>query len=280
MEEMEQGVALLEKASQTGIELTMNYGPKLLLAVVVLVLGLWLIRGLIKVMDKSMDKAKVDVTLQKFLLSITNVGFKAVLVIVFASMIGVETASLIAMLGAAGLAVGLALQGSLSNFAGGVLILFFKPFKVGDVIEAQGYVGRVHEIQIFNTVLVTLDNQKIVIPNSVLSNGCVKNIFALPERRVDLTWGISYGDDVRKAREVLQQVIDKEERVLKDHGIEIYVSAHADSAINMLTRVWVKSEDYWAVYFSLIEEVKLAFDQHQITIPFPQRDVHLYQAAN
>jgi len=199
-----------------------------------------------------------------------------VLIIIVASMIGVQTASLIAMLGAAGLAIGLALQGSLANFAGGVLILFFKPYKVDDVIEAQGFVGHVEEIQIFNTVIRTMDNQRVYIPNSLLSNGCVKNIFVEPTRRVDMTFGISYGDDIIAVKKVLQGVLDADERVLKDPGADIIVAAHADSSINMRVRPCCKSEDYWPVYFATIEAVKLAFDREGITIPFPQRDVHFF----
>nr|WP_261389457.1 mechanosensitive ion channel domain-containing protein [Ferrimonas balearica] len=271
---VQESLKLMEGLTQKGIDMTLSYGPKLMLAIIVLLMGLWFIRGLVKVVDKSMDKANVDITLQRFLLSIISVGLKFVLVVIFASMIGVETASLVAMLGAAGLAIGLALQGSLANFAGGVLILLFKPFKFGDVIEAQGFLGRVHEIQIFNTILLTMDNQKVVIPNGLLSNGCVKNLFSEPTRRVDLTFGISYDDDIAIAKEVLAKVIGEDSRILKDPEPEIYVSAHADSSVNLLVRPWVNSDDYWPVYFDLIERVKIAFDHNNITIPFPQRDVH------
>ena len=184
------------------------------------------------------------------------------------------------MLGAAGLAVGMALQGSLANFAGGVLILFFKPFKVGDVIEAQGYMGKVVEIQIFVTILLTYDNEKIIIPNGALSNGCVKNKFAEATRRVDIEFGISYGDDVHKAREVLLNVLNDYELVLKDQEAKkpvVHVSQHGDSHIGMLVWAWVDSDNYWPVYFGLYEKVKIAFDAADITIPFPQRDVHIHQ---
>ncbi len=271
---VEQSLAMLGQLGHKALELLLVYGPKLVLAFIVLFAGLWFIRGLSKVVDKSMDKAKVDVTLQRFLLSIISVGLKLILLVIFASMIGVETASLVAMLGAAGLAIGLALQGSLANFAGGVLILLFKPFKYHDVIEAQGFVGRVHEIQIFNTILRTLDNQKVVIPNGLLSNGCIKNLFCEPTRRIDLTFGISYDDDIAIAKGVLAKVLAEEPKILKDPKPDIFVSAHADSSVNLLVRPWVKSEDYWEVHFALIEKVKLAFDHNNITIPFPQRDVH------
>jgi small conductance mechanosensitive channel len=262
------------------VAMMIPYGSKLLLAIVILAVGWWLISKLLVMVDKAMDRSGVEVTLQRFMLSFINISLKAILVVVFASMVGVETATLITMLGAAGLAVGLALQGSLSNFAGGVLILFFKPFKAGDVIEAQGYTGIIEEIQIFNTVLKTLDNQRVYIPNGLLSNGCVKNIFVEPTRRVDLTFGISYEDDLLKAKQVLKDVIDADERILKSPEADIFVSEHADSSVNFLVRPWCKSEEYWPVYFGTIEAVKLAFDRENITIPFPQRDVHLIANAD
>ena len=270
--------AVLEKFEPM-IEPATTYGTKLLLALAVLIVGWWLIGRLIKLVDESVKRANVEVTLRRFMRSLVGIGLKVVLLVIFASMIGVETASLIALLGAAGLAVGLALQGSLSNFAGGVLILFFRPFKADDVIEAQGYVGVVQEIQIFNTILKTLDNQRVIIPNGLLSNGCVKNLFIEPTRRVDLTFGISYGDDIAKTRSVIQQVIDANDLILKDPTPDIFVSQHADSSINFLVRPWVNSADYWPVYFSMMEEVKLAFDREGITIPFPQRDVHFFPAS-
>ena len=266
----------IEDNMDTIIALSVQYGSKLLLALVILFIGWWFVSRLLKLMDKAMDSKHVEVTLQRFLLSFCNIALKAVLLIIVASMIGVETASLIAMLGAAGLAVGLALQGSLSNFAGGVLILFFKPFKAGDVIEAQGYTGHVEEIQIFNTIIRTLDNERVFIPNGLLSNGCVKNIFAEPIRRVDMTFGISYGDDILQAKKVLQDVLDANDMVLKDPAADIFVAEHADSSINFVVRPWCNSDNYWQVYFGTIEAVKLAFDREGITIPFPQRDVNFF----
>ena len=261
-------------------EMGLQFGTKLLLAIIVWMVGQWIIKRILGLVEVAMVKKKVEVTLHQFLLSIFSITFKAVQIIIFASMIGVETASLIAMLGAAGLAVGLALQGSLANFAGGILILFFRPFKSGDVIEAQGYVGTVVEIQIFNTILRTLDNQRVIVPNGLLSNGCVKNLFIEKTRRVDMTFGISYGDDIKQAKAVLQKVMDADSRVLKEPGVDIFVSAHADSSVNFVVRPWVNSEDYWDVFFATHEEVKLAFDDAGISIPFPQRDVHLIQANN
>jgi len=251
------------------------------LAVVTLVVGFWIIKRVIKGMNRVLGHKAVDDTLQKFMTSFIDVLLKILLLVAVAGMVGVETTSFIAMLGAIGLAVGLALQGSLGNFAGGVLILFFKPYRLGDIIEAQGYTGRVWDIQIFNTILITYDNQRIVIPNGLMSNGCIKNIFVEPQRRVDIEFGISYGDSIEQARAAIQSVIDNDDRILSGEQFDpnIFVSAHADSSINMLTRVWVNSEDYWPVYFGLFEQVKYAFDKAGITIPFPQRDVHLFQQS-
>ena len=275
--DMEQIQPYLDKA----IELSMAYLPKVVLAVVTLVVGFWIIKRVIKGMNRVLGHKSVDDTLQKFMTSFIDVLLKILLLVAVAGMVGVETTSFIAMLGAIGLAVGLALQGSLGNFAGGVLILFFKPYRLGDIIEAQGYTGRVWDIQIFNTILITYDNQRTVIPNGLMSNGCIKNIFVEPQRRVDIEFGISYGDSIEQARAAIQSVIDNDDRILSGEQFDpnIFVSAHADSSINMLTRVWVNSEDYWPVYFGLFEQVKYAFDKAGITIPFPQRDVHLFQQS-
>ncbi|GLX78867.1 mechanosensitive ion channel protein [Thalassotalea insulae] len=265
----------LEKITQLMTDFAMQYGMSFILALLVLLIGWWVIGRILKAIDYSMDRAKIEVTLQRFLLSFIGIVLKAILLIIFASMVGVETASLIAMLGAAGLAVGLALQGSLSNLAGGVLILFFKPFKVGDVIEAQGHLGRVIEIQIFNTLITTLDNQRVYIPNGLLSNGCVKNIFAEPTRRVDMKFGVSYGDDIAQAKSVIREVLDANDQVLKEPLADVFISGHGASSIDITVRPWCQSDDYWEVYFATHEQLKVAFDKAGITIPFPQRDVHI-----
>jgi small conductance mechanosensitive channel len=192
-------------------------------------------------------------------------------------MIGVKTTSFVAVLGAAGLALGFALQGSLSNFAGGVMILLFKPFKVGDIIEAQGHRGKVDEIRIFNTIIKTLDNKTIIIPNGEVSGNSIINYTAEPTRRVDMTFGIGYDDDIGKVKSVLKRVIDSDERILEDPAPMIVVSEHGGSSVNFAVRPWVKTEDYWGVYFDMHEKVKLAFDEEGISIPYPQRDIHLYR---
>lgn len=265
----------VEQLTQTATEMLMSYGPKLLLALLTLVVGFWIIRRVMGILEGTLERSQVEITLRKFLVNLGSILLKALVIISVASMVGVETTSFIAMLGAAGLAVGLALQGSLANFAGGVLILFFRPYKVGDLIEAQGYLGIVKEIQIFVTILTTLDNQRVIIPNGLISNGCVTNLNAEPQRRVDMVFGVSYSDDVLQVKRILQELIASDSRVLAEPVSEVYVKEHAESSVNMLVRVWVKPEDYWGVYFHMHEQVKLRFDREGISIPFPQRDVHM-----
>jgi len=261
------------------VQQAIAFGPRLVLALVTLIAGLWLIARFTRAIDRAMERNNVEMTLRGFLHNAISVGLKVMLVVIVITMIGVETTSIVAVFGAAGLAVGLALQGSLANFAGGVLILFFKPFKVGDVIDAQGHLGRVQQIQIFNTILLSLDNKRIVIPNGALSNAPITNLFHEPTRRVDLKFGVSYGDDVAKVRRVIQSVIDETSGVLETPKSEIWLSEHADSSINFIVRVWANSADYWPVYFTMMENMKLAFDREDITIPFPQRDVHMIAPA-
>ncbi|WP_440877604.1 mechanosensitive ion channel family protein [Thalassotalea sp. PLHSN55] len=274
---MEVSVERIEGYLSMIAEMSIQFGTKLLLALIVFFIAQWIINRIMSVAALAMEKRGVEITLHQFLLSIFKVILKAIQIIIFASMVGVETASLIAILGAAGLAVGLALQGSLANFAGGILILLFKPFKAGDVIEAQGYVGTVVEIQIFNTIIRTLDNQRVIMPNGLLSNGCVKNLFVESTRRVDMTFGISYGDDIQKTKDVLEKVLAANELVLQDPKPDIFVSEHGASSVNFTVRPWTNSENYWPVYFGTMEAVKIAFDKENITIPFPQRDVHVIQ---
>jgi small conductance mechanosensitive channel len=240
------------------------------------VIGLWVIKILGKGFSRAMDKADLEVSLKKFLLSLVRIMLKILLFISVISMLGVQMTSFIALLGAAGLAVGLALQGSLSNFAGGVLLLLFKPIKVGDFIDAQGYAGTVNAIQVFNTILKTPDNKTIFIPNGILSNGSITNFSTEETRRVDFTFGISYGDDIKKTKDTLNELIKKDARILADPEPLVVLSELADSSVNFTVRVWVKSSDYWGVYFDMQENVKLTFDAQGISIPFPQRDIHVY----
>tara|TARA_R110002072_G_scaffold622_5_gene4817 strand:+ start:22036 stop:22911 length:876 start_codon:yes stop_codon:yes gene_type:complete len=256
-------------------EALINYGPKVLLALFTLIIGLWIIKKLVNKTSVHFS-AKADPSLASFMSSLVSVLLKLMLFIAVASMVGIQTTSFIAVLGAAGLAVGLALQGSLANFAGGVLILLFKPFKVGDVIEAQGHVGVVKHIQIFNTVLTTADNRIVIIPNGPLSNSSLVNINEMPTRRIDFSFGIGYGDDIDKTKAALEKLVAADTRILKDPAHLIAVEALADSSVNFKVRVWVNTPDYWAVYFAMFEAVKKEFDAQGISIPFPQQDVHMH----
>jgi len=252
------------------------YAPKLLLAIVVLGVGWWIIGVAVRMLKLVLNKKDIDAGVVSFLSSLAGIGLKAALLISVASMIGIATTSFVALIGAAGLAVGLALQGSLANFAGGVLILLFKPFKVGDLIEAQGFIGGVAEIQIFNTILKTPDNKTIIIPNGKLSNDALTNYSTEELRRVDMTFGVGYSEDLDKTRAALDEIIAADARLLKDEGHEpaVLVAELADSAVNFYVRVWAKGSDYWGVYFDMHEAVKKTFDAKSISIPFPQMDVH------
>jgi small conductance mechanosensitive channel len=257
--------------------LFVRYGMKFVLAIVVLVVGLLVIRWITRGMVKMMKRGNVNESLIPFLRSLTNILLKVMLVISVMGMVGIQMTSFIAVLGAAGLAVGLALQGTLQNFAGGVMILLFKPYEVGHFIEAQGFMGTVKEIQIFTTVLLTPDNRKVIIPNSPLATGSITNFTAMPTRRIDFSFGISYGDDIDKAKSILQKIADNDSRVLKEENPpQVMVEALADSSVNLKLRVWVNSEDYWDLFFDTTEAAKKQFDAAGVSIPFPQRDVHVY----
>jgi small conductance mechanosensitive channel len=261
----------LKTYTDDAIKLIMTYVPKLLLAIVVLLIGLWLIKILVKFIRKAMEAGGTDASLQKFLLSLINILLKVLLLISVASMVGIATTSFVAILGAAGLAIGLALSGNLSNFAGGVLILFLKPFKVGDFINAQGHAGVVHEIQVFHTILKTPDNKTIIIPNGILSNGSIINFSTESQRRVDLFFGINYTNDIQKAKAVFNKVAESDARILKKPAPEFLVSELGESAINFEVRLWCKTDDYWDVFYGTKEKVKIAFDKEGITAPIPQR---------
>lgn len=261
------------------VEMAIQYGPKLILSIVVLLVGLWVIKRVVNVVNKGLNASKTDPTLAKFLGSLTSIILKALLFISVASMVGIETTSFIAILGAAGLAIGLALQGSLANFAGGVLILMFRPYKVGDFVDAQGVAGTVSAIQIFNTIIKTPDNKVIIVPNGSISNGIITNFSAEETRRVDFVFGVGYDDDIAKTKETLKAIFATDERIFSDPEPFVVLSELADSSVNFTCRVWVKASDYWAVYFDTMEAVKLRFDAENISIPYPQRDVHMHQAG-
>ena len=270
---MENFQVILEKV----YELIVTYGMKFVMAIVVLVVGLIVIKWISKALVRMMRKGNVNESLIPFLKTLMNVLLKAMLVISVMGMVGIQMTSFIAVLGAAGLAVGLALQGTLQNFAGGVMILLFKPYEVGHFIEAQGFMGTVKEIQIFTTVLTTPDNRKVIIPNSPLATGSITNFSAMPIRRIDFSFGISYGDDIDKAKDILLKMAQKDERVLKDENPPVVmVESLGDSSVNLKLRTWVKNEDYWSLFFDITENVKKQFDAAGVSIPFPQQDVHLY----
>jgi small conductance mechanosensitive channel len=256
--------------------LILLYLPKILIALVVLFIGLKLINFMKRFIDKGLNKKGFDPTIRPFLISLISMTLKMALLISLASMVGVKTASFVAVLGAAGLAIGLSLQGSLSNFAGGVLLLLFKPIRVGDYIEAQGHGGTVKEIQIFCTILTTPDNKTVIIPNAGLSNGSIINYSIQPTRRVDMVFGIGYNDDIYIAKMLLGQVLDEDERILKDPVKQVFVQELSESSIDLGLRAWVNKEDYFSVLTETQEKVKHLFDKEGISFPYPKRDIHIY----
>lgn len=267
--------ALYEKA----ITYLTTYGVQFLLALLVLVAGLWLIDKLTGFVRSQLETHLHDITLAKFLSNGMNITFKVMLVISVASMVGIQTTSFIAVLGAAGLAIGMALQGSLGNLAGGVMLLIFRPIRVGDYIAAQGHEGIVKEMGIFVTTLETFDKRHIILPNGALSNDSLVNYTSSDVRAVEITFGISYSDDMKVARNALQQLMDSDERILKQEGNLIAVSSLGESSVDILYRGFIKTEDYWACFFETQENGKLALETAGCTIPFPQRDVHMYPTA-
>lgn len=257
-------------------EMVVQYGPRLIGAVIVFIIGGWLIKMLTTGFGSMMEKRKMDESLKPFLKSIVNILLKVLLIVSVLSMIGVEMTSFIAILGAAGLAVGLALSGTMQNFAGGVIILIFKPFKVGDVIDTQDHLGTVSEIQIFSTILKTFDNKTIIIPNGSLANSSMTNYSTEEKRRVDWKFGIAYGDDVDKAKSVIKRLADADSRILKDPELFVAVSELGDSSVNFAVRAWVNQPDYWGVFFDMNENIYKTFKKEGLNIPFPQMDVHLH----
>ncbi|MGB1043067.1 MAG: mechanosensitive ion channel family protein [Tenacibaculum sp.] len=249
--------------------LLVDYTPKVITALAILIVGLFVIKFIVSTTKKLMNKRGVDVTLQKFLGDLLSWALKALLFVTVVSQLGVATTSFAAIIGAAGLAIGLALQGSLSNFAGGALIMIFKPFKIGDLIEAQGVIGVVKEIQIFTTHINTPGNKLAIIPNGSLSNGNIINYTAEGKLRVDLTFGVSYDADIKQTKEILMDVLTSNSKVLQDPAPTVNVSELADSSVNFAVRPWANVADYWDVYFETTENVKLALDKAGIEIPYP-----------
>lgn len=258
------------------IDLGISVGSKILLAIVVFLVGRWIVRRLNKLLAKILEKRHVEASLSTFVKSLVNITLTLLLIIVVIGVLGIETSSFIALFASAGVAIGMALSGTLQNFAGGVMILLFKPFKVRDTIEAQGQSGTVREIQIFNTILATPDNKIIIIPNGGLSTGLMKNYSREATRRVDWEFGIAYGDDYTKAKAVIARLLDADGRVLKDPAYFIALTSLGESSVNIVVRAWVNAGDYWGVYFDMNEKVYKTFAEENLNIPFPQLDVHLH----
>ena len=259
------------------VEILGSYAFSLVMALLIFIIGKWAVNKIVTLLGKVLRKVKgMDETLIKFLENIVYYALMIVVLLTALGKLGVETTSFLAILGAAGLAIGLALKDSLGNFASGVMIIMFKPFKVGDVVTAAGVTGSVSEVGIFNSVFTTPDNQKIIIPNGAITSGSITNINANDTRRVDLVVGIGYEDDIKKTKDVLNDIISSHEKVLLDKGITVAVLELADSSVNFVVRAWVKTPDYWDVKFALTETIKLRFDAEGISIPFPQQDVHHY----
>ncbi len=256
----------------TGVDFAIN----LAIAIVIFVVGKWVVSLIVKGVLRAMQKGEMDMTLRRFVANLLRMLLMLFVIIAAINQLGVQTASLVALVGAAGLAVGLALQGSLSNFAAGVLIVLFRPYKVGDWIEGGGVSGSVEEVQILTTVLKTGDNKKVIIPNSQIMGSTITNYSANDTRRVDLVVGVSYSDDLDKVRKEIEALVNADERILKDPAVTIAVSELADSSVNFVVRPWVKTEDYWGVYFDLTERIKKRFDEVGISIPFPQQDIYVH----
>jgi small conductance mechanosensitive channel len=258
-------------------EYLMTYGVRLIAAVIIFVIGKWVAGLVSRLLGKLMERADIDPTLAKFLGKLAYFLILAFVIIAAVDKLGVETTSLVALLGAAGLAIGFALQGSLSNFASGVMLVIFKPFRVGDFVEVAGTLGAVQQIGIFSTILNHPDNRRIIIPNAQVTGDKITNFTAIDKRRIDLVFGISYDDDIKKAKDVLQAIVSSDQRILKDPAPTIAVSELGDSSVNFVCRPWVKPADYWDVYFDITEKAKVQFEQAGLSIPYPQRDVHLFE---
>ncbi len=265
----------IENLKEEGLDIMLDIGSRLAIAILIIVIGFWITRRIVKVVSKLMEKRNIDSTLRPFVKGFTGFMFKAVVLIIAISTIGVQMTSIIAILGSVGLAIGLALQGSLANFAGGVIILVLKPFKIGEYIESGGTTGVVTAINIFSTTLLTLDNRVVYIPNGPLAGSTITNYNSGVNRRVDLSVGIAYDDKVEDARQAVLSFVGNNDMILKDPAPMVGLTNFGDSSLDLTVRVWCKSEDYWDVFFWMNEEIKTAFDKNNVSIPFPQRDVHM-----
>jgi len=255
------------------------YGTKVIGAIVILIIGRLLVGVLARLTRRLLEKGKADETLSRFLVSLIRIALMTFIVIAALGTLGVQTASFVAIIGAAGLAIGFALQGSLSNFASGVMLIIFRPIKRDDLVEVAGKLGVVKEIHIFNTILKTLDNKRVIVPNSKVAGDIIVNYSAEGILRVDMEFGISYGDHIPKAKEILENILKVDARVLDEPAYTVAVKELGESSVNFVVRPYVKVADYWDVYFSVTEKVKMSFDEKGVSIPFPQADIHFYQTA-
>lgn len=265
----------VDAACAKGLDMMMTLGSRILLAIVIFFVGKWIVNQLNKLFGKMLEKKGVEVSLASFLKSLVKIVLNFVLIITIIGVLGIETSSFVALFASAGVAIGMALSGTLQNFAGGVMILLFKPFKVGDFVEAQGIIGTVKEIQIFCTIFNTLDNKTVIVPNGGLSTGIVTNYSKEENRRVDWVFSVAYGDDYDKAKSVIEELLAADKRVLKDPEPFIALNALNCSSVDLVVRAWVKSADYWGVFFDMNEQVYKSFSKHGLNIPFPQMDVHV-----
>ncbi|MEZ4923986.1 MAG: mechanosensitive ion channel [Crocinitomicaceae bacterium] len=253
-----------------------EWGLNLILAIAILIIGFWLSKRVSKFVGKVFDRKQLDESLKRFLMSMVTISLRVMVLVTALGQLGLEMTSFVALIGGAGLAIGMAFSGTLGNFAGGVMILIFRPYKVGDYIKAQGEEGIVKEIQIFNSILLTVDNKTIIIPNGTLANGNITNFTMEKKRRVDFTVSIAYGDNYETARNVLLRFIKEDEKILADPEPFIGLGALADSSVNITLRVWALTENYWEVYFRMNEKIYKEFGKEGLNIPFPQLDVHVH----
>ncbi len=274
MEEYGVDLKTLDLIKHQAVDLAFEVGPKLLLGVIIYLVGRYLISLVQKIMGKAFEKSEVDASLATFLKSFAKAILWVLLLITIATTLGAEMTSFVAILGAAGLAVGLALQGSLANFAGGVLILMFKPFKVGETVEAQGTTGEIESIDILYTKIRNFDNKLVIVPNGILANNLIINYSQKLTRRVDLKVGVAYGTDIKKVRKIILDILNKDERIHKEPEAVVYFGNFGDNSLDLTIRCWVDTENLWPVYWETMEAIKEAFDENHIGVPFPQRDIH------
>lgn len=284
-EASEEKISISEKAvgffsDGSWIEAIVPLFTNIAIAIAIYIIGGWIVKKLVALVDKMMSLNKMDEALRHFLVAILSSVLKFVILLIAVEQLGVDTTSLLAILGAAGLAVGLALKDSLSNFAAGVMLILFKPFTIGNFVEAAGIAGVVEKITVFNTIFRSGDNKEIIVPNAQIYGGTIVNVSAKPTRRIDLVMGIGYGDDIKKARDLMFEIINADERILKDPACVIAVNELGASSVDFVVRPWVNSADYWAVKWDLLEKFKASFDANGVSIPYPQQDVHMHQIAN